>query len=112
MKSAWGLVFFALILSATLTISHALLRAAAAHTPLELPWFIRVGSALFLYGLVFFSYTVLLRYFDISILYPVYTALSIMGVSLVGIAYFGESLTLYKIFGMATLLIGIGLMSI
>lgn len=112
MKSAWALVGSALILSVVLTLSHALLRSAAAHTPMELPWFIRVGAALFLYGLVFFAYTVLLKYFDISILYPVYTALSIMGVSLVGIAYFGESLTLYKMLGMSILLVGIGLMSL
>jgi len=112
MKSAWALVCFALILSVVLTLSHALLRSAAAQTPMELPWFIRVATALFLYGLVFLAYTVLLKYFDISILYPVYTALSIMGVSLVGIVYFGESLTLYKMLGMAVLLVGIGLMSL
>jgi len=112
MKSAWALVGSALILSVVLTLSHALLRSAAAHTSMELPWFIRVGAALFLYGLVFLAYTVLLKYFDISILYPVYTALSIMGVSLVGIVYFGESLTLYKMLGMTVLLVGIGLMSL
>lgn len=111
MKSTWGLVCSALILSLVLTLSHALLRAAAVHTPMELPWFIRVATALFLYGLVFFVYTALLRYFDISVLYPVYTALSIIGVSLVGIAYFGESLSLYKILGLIALLVGVGLVS-
>jgi multidrug transporter EmrE-like cation transporter len=112
MKSAWGLVCSALLLSVVLTFSHALLRAAAAYTMLELPWIIRAATALFLYGLVFFAYTVLLKYYDISLLYPIYTALSIIGVSLVGVAYFGESLSLYKILGMTLLLMGIGLISI
>jgi multidrug transporter EmrE-like cation transporter len=112
MKSAWGLVFFALLLSLVLTSSHALLRAASAYTTMGLPWIIRVATALFLYGLVFFAYTVLLKYYDISLLYPIYTALSIIGVTLVGITYFGESFSLYKILGLTLLVMGIGLISL
>ena len=111
MKSGWSLIFSALALSAVLTLSHALLRAAATCTPLEMPWVIRVGAALFLYGLVFFVYTMLLRVFNVSALYPIYTALSIIGVSLVGISYFGEGFSLYKMLGLAFLVVGIGLIS-
>ena len=72
----------------------------------------RVGFALFLYALVFFAYAMLLKYFDISILFPVYTALSIAGVSIVGILYFGEAFSLSKIFGLCTLLVGVAILSL
>ena len=79
---------------------------------MTLPWIIRVATALSLYGLVFITYTLLLKHYDISVLYPLYTALSIMGVSLIGILYFGESMSAYKIVGMMFLFIGIGLISL
>lgn len=94
-----------------LTLSHALMRGAAAFVPLESPWIFRVAIALFLYGMVFFIYLMSLKYFDISVLYPTYTALSIIGVSMVGIFYFGESFSLYKIIGLSLLLLGILLIS-
>jgi multidrug transporter EmrE-like cation transporter len=112
MKGAWGLIFFALLLSVVLTCSHALLRAASVYTTMGLPWIIRVATALFLYGLVFFAYTVLLKYYDISLLYPVYTALSIIGVTMVGIIFFGENFSLYKVLGLTLLIMGIGLISL
>ena len=111
MKSNWILIGSAMGLAIILTLSHALLRAAATYVPLEVPWLTRVGAALFLYALVFFVYTLLLKHFDISILYPAYTALSILGVTLVGIVYFGESYTFYKMFGMVLLVVGIGLVT-
>jgi multidrug transporter EmrE-like cation transporter len=111
MKATWSLLWAALALSIVLTLSHALLRAASAFEPLEAPWIVRVGIGLFLYGLVFISYTFLLKHFDISVLYPSYTALSIIGVSLVGVAYFGESLSFSKILGLLFLLVGISLLT-
>ncbi len=111
MKNTLLLIIAACSLAAVLTLSHALLRAAATQTPMEYPWAIRVGTSLFLYGSVFFVYTMLLRHFDISVLYPIYTALSIIGVSLVGITFFGETLTVAKICGVILLVVGIGLVS-
>jgi small multidrug resistance pump len=112
MKNILALLTSALLLSVVLTLSHALLRAAALYTPFALPWFIRVAPALLLYGVVFIVYTFLLKYFYISLLYPIYTAISIIGVSLVGIAYFGESFTYSKLIGMTFLLLGISLISL
>lgn len=112
MKSGLTIILFALVLSSVLTLSHALMRAAAAFVPLEFPWTVRVAIALFLYGTVFFIYLMSLKYFDISVLYPAYTALSIIGVSMVGIIYFGESISLYKIIGLTLLLVGVWLVSI
>lgn len=111
MKNNIALVGFAILLSAALTLSHGLLRSASSYPSLEYDWAVRIAPALFLYGLVFFLYTVLLRYYNISILYPVYTALSILGVSLIGVLYFGEDFSLYKIIGMIFLLIGITLLA-
>lgn len=111
MKNTWLLLCSALALSLVLTLSHALLRAAAAYPPLASPWLMRVGIALFLYALVFFAYAILLKHFDISILFPVYTALSIAGVSIVGILYFGEAFSLSKLLGLCTLLVGVAILS-
>lgn len=108
MKSVW-IIVSGLGLAATLTLSHALLRTAAAFSPLEAPWVIRVAAALFLYTIVFFVYSYLLKYIDISALYPVYTALSVIGVSVVGVVFFGEATSAIKLVGGVFLVVGIAL---
>lgn len=110
MKTYW-LIASGVSLAAVLTLSHGLLRMAAAFTPMEYPWAIRVGGALFLYALVFFVYTHLLKYFDISALYPIYTALSVIGVALMGVAFFGEHVSAAKVIGGVLLVIGITLIT-
>ena len=99
-------ILSAVILASVLTLSHALLRSAATFPSLEIQWTIRVGAALFLYTIVFFAYSLLLKRFEISILYPAYTALSIIGVGLVGMLYFSESVSLTKVVGYGFLIIG------
>lgn len=110
MNSAW-LVLSGCGLAATLTLSHALLRAASAYTPMESAWAIRVFAALTLYTIVFFVYTYLLKHFDLSALYPIYTALSVIGVFVVGVVFFGESVSMIKIIGAAFLLGGIAMIA-
>lgn len=110
MKS-YLLIASGLGLAATLTLSHGLLRAAAAFPPMEYPWTIRVGGALFLYALVFVVYTRLLQFFDISALYPIYTALSVIGVIVMGVVFFGEQASITKVIGGAFLLFGIALIA-
>lgn len=111
MKSSAALVAFSLLLASVLTLSHILLRAAAVYSPLEIPWLLRVGAALFLYAVVFFVYTTLLRRFDVSSLYPIYTALSVIGVFLAGVLFFNENITIYKVIGVILLVIGVKLIS-
>jgi hypothetical protein len=67
----WGLAA-SFALAATLAVSHGLLRSAALlDTGLWSPAYLwRVGGALALYGLVFAVYTYLLRWFELSLLYP------------------------------------------
>ena len=106
MKSYW-VVASGIGLAAVLTVSHGLLRAAAALPPMGYPWAIRVGAALLLYTVVFLIYTYLLRYFDISSLYPVYTAFSMIGVVVMGMVFFDEYISVPKVIGVALLLVGI-----
>ena len=106
MKNFW-LVASSLGLAAALTLSHGLLRAASVFAPPEFAWAIRVVPALSIYVAVFFFYTYLLKYFDISVLYPIYTALSVIGVAVMGMVFFGESTSALKIVGALFLVIGI-----
>ena len=106
MKGGFALIGFVLLLSSVLTLSHALLRSASIYPSMELSWLIRVGSALILYGLVFAFYSYLLKYYDISVLFPAYTACSLIGVFFTGVFYFGEELSFYKIIGVVILMVG------
>ncbi|WP_460824575.1 hypothetical protein [Massilia solisilvae] len=105
------LVLVACALATVLTMSHALLRASSSHPPFELGWMLRVGTALLLYAAVFFAYSIILKYFALSVLYPTYTSLSILGVFLVGVLYFGEQFTMTKLAGMVAIILGVGLMA-
>lgn len=111
MRNNLYLFGFAFSLAAVLTLSHALLRSATAYSTMDFPWIVRVGCALFLYALVFFAYTFLLKNYNVSILYPLYTALSIGGVFFMGVFYFGEDFSFYKIVGLLFLIVGIALIA-
>lgn len=101
----------AILLATILTLSHALMRAAASHSPFGMDWLIRMGTALALYAAVFFFYSFLLRTLALSVLYPTYTSLSMVGVFLVGAIYFNESITAQKLMGLAAVLVGVVLLS-
>jgi small multidrug resistance pump len=105
------LLLVALALAAVLTMSHALLRASSTHAPFQLGWMLRVGSALLLYGAVFLCYSIILKYFDLSVLYPAYTSLSMLGVCAVGVLYFGEQFSVSKLIGMMAIIAGVGLLA-
>lgn len=111
MRQSIALISVAIALAGTLTLSHALLRAAASHSYFDIGWLLRVGGALILYALVFFAYSFVLKYFDLSILYPAYTGLSILGVVVVGVIYFGEQLTGLKIVGVLSIVFGVALIA-
>jgi multidrug transporter EmrE-like cation transporter len=111
MNKATQIILAGIALATVLTISHALLRASSGGPTTELASLWKVFLALFLYALVFFCYTWLLRHFQISSLYPVYTGLSIVGVALTGILYFGETWSPNKIGGIALVIFGVWLVS-
>lgn len=112
MRNTTSVLAYAFFLSFVLTLSHALLRSAAAHPLMELGWIIRVGASLILYAIVFGVYTLLLKHYNVSVLFPVYTALSIIGVSLTGFFVFGEEVTHIKILGILVISAGIFMISL
>lgn len=102
---------WALALAAALTSSHALMRQAAQYPVMTGSWILVVGSALAVYAAVFFAYTHLLRTFAISQLFPIYTALSVFGVFVVGVLLFDEPFSAAKVLGLILVAAGIFLLS-
>jgi small multidrug resistance pump len=104
-------ILFASVLASTLAASHWLLRSSASFEALSFEWLSRVSAALGLYFFVFILYSNLLRRFEISLLYPIYTGLSIVLVTLIGVYYYGEPLSLWRQAGVFLIAAGIVLMS-
>jgi len=101
----------ACLLAAALTLSHALMRAAANHPQFSTDWAVRIAGALALYFVIFFAYSFLLRSFALATLYPTYTGLSIVGTFVVGIGYFHESANPQKWLGVAAIVLGVVLLA-
>lgn len=98
-------------LAILLTLSHVLLKSAAKFPFFSQPWLINIFLSISLYGIVFFLYAFTLKYFEVSVIYPIYTALSIIGVALMGFFYFHEVLNMKKILGLILLIVSIVLIS-
>ncbi len=98
-----------LALALVLATSHALLRSAATlgSGSWTVAYLWRVSLALVLYGVVFGAYTYLLRWFDLSLLYPLYTGMSVVFVVATGILYFSEPLSLHRGIGVVLVIAGI-----
>lgn len=109
------LLMHATILATLLATSHAVLKwvSVQAHDNyghLLLSEWKGVLLALSLYGFIFFYYIVVLRSSPVTILYPVYTGLSVLLVLLVGHIVFSEPISPAQILGAGFVLIGIVLM--
>jgi len=105
----------ALLLAGLLASSHAVLKwvsiqAHDTYSQLLLSQWKAIALALSVYGFIFFYYIVVLRSSPVSILYPVYTGLSVLFVLLVGRYVFHESVSSVQIAGACSILIGIVLM--
>lgn len=103
---------FSVLLSFILAISHTLLKSSAIHSFLSIKWFAFVFSSMLLYFAVFIMYSILLKHFELSKLYPLYTALSVILVMLSGVYFFGEELSPFKIIGAVSLIFSIFVMSL
>lgn len=106
----------ALLLAVMLSFSHALLKwlsvqNAESHLQLLLRHWWILGLAIGIYVLIFLYYTYVLSYASISILYPVYTGLSILFVFLIGVVYFKEPYSGQHLLGCLLVVLGIFLMS-
>lgn len=109
------LLMHAAILATLLATSHAVLKwvSVQAHdnyVQLLLSQWKGVLVALSLYGFIFFYYIVVLRSSPVSILYPVYTGLSVLLVLLVGRFAFSEPISSAQMLGAGFILAGIVLM--
>lgn len=105
----------ALILATLLASSHGILKWVSVqphdtYVQMLLQQWKAVFAALALYGFIFFYYIVVLRSSPVSILYPVYTGLSVLFVLLVGRFLFSEPLGSAQVVGAGFILVGIVLM--
>ncbi len=109
------LLTHAAILATLLATSHAVLKWVSVqshdnYVQLLLSQWKGVLLALSLYGFIFFYYIVVLRSSPVSILYPVYTGLSVLLVLLVGRFAFSEPISSAQMLGAGFILAGIVLM--
>lgn len=111
------LLTHAFILAFLLASSHALmkwisLQAHDNYLDLLLRQWPPILLSLFIYGVVFFYYILVLRSSPISTLYPIYTGLSVLFVLLVGALLFKEAVSIWQVMGAALILAGITLIGV
>lgn len=109
-------LFHALLMATILAGSHATLKWVAEreydnYWQLLLNEWKAVLLALSAYGFIFFYYVFVLRGAAVSLLYPVYTGLSVLFVVILGRWMFGETVGATQWLGAALLLAGIVLIS-
>ncbi|GEM_PF-386481 len=111
------LALHAILLASFLASSHGLLKWVSIQ-PGGNYWMLLLRQwpvvllALAIYGFVFFYYIFVLRGSPVSILYPVYTGLSVALVTLVGVMFFEESLQPLQLMGAVMIVGGIAFMSL
>ena len=110
-----SLLFNALALAVVLALSHAMLKWVsqqphAGFVDLLAQQWLVVGMALALYGGVFVWYLHALRRFDMAVLYPTYTSLTLILVALAGVLLFGERLGAGQIGGIVLIAAGVFLL--
>ena len=115
-KSVIAPLLNAFFLAILLSFSHGLLkwlstRAAGSYWQAALQYWWILGGAMGIYAFIFFYYAYILKYISISILYPVYTGLSIVLVSSMGVWFFNESWNWQHIAGCALIIAGIFMVS-
>jgi multidrug transporter EmrE-like cation transporter len=105
----------ALALAVVLSLSHALLKWVsqqphAGFADLVARQWLPIGAALALYGGVFLWYLHALRVFDMAVLFPAYTGLTLVLVALAGVLLFGETLGARQLGGIALIAGGVFLL--
>jgi small multidrug resistance pump len=103
------------LLAGLLALSHGLLKWVAIQKAenyfklLGEHWCI-VGLALAIYAGIFFYYIFMLKSTSLSIIYPLYTGLSLLFVLLLGVLLFHERLDFFQVLGSLCIVIGVLLM--
>ncbi len=102
-------------LSVVLTLSHAILKWVTRQPHAGFVDLLQARGgwvllALALYGGVFLWYLDALRRFDMSVLFPVYTGITLILVALVGVLVFGERLAWAQMGGVLLIVAGVFLL--
>ncbi len=117
MNKSLSLVFHAIFLSTLLTLAHGLLKWASDQKndsylkTLFDSWHV-IGLALLIYTFIFFYYIFVLKSNPISVLYPVYTGLSIFFVLIAGNIFFNENINIFQMSGALLIITGVIFMAI
>lgn len=109
-------ILHALILASMLALSHICMKSLAGSLDLGLKEFIwaewhRVLISIGLYVSVFVYYVIVLKRVDLSILYPLYTVLSLVLVMVLSAYFFQERLTWSQLLGVVFASVGIFLIA-
>ena len=109
-------IFFAALLAIALAVANVFLKLAAnsgEHSALEMYSnnVGKIGIALFFYFGVFLIYPLLLKHFPLNVIFPVYTGLTILFVTLAGVLMFEEKFALHQFFGVSLLITSVALIS-
>ena len=108
------LVAYALTLATLLTGAQVLFKffAIGRHQdPLHLPQYLPLAGALGLYFAVFVIYAHMLRSQPLTLLYPVYTALTVVLTYGASLIFFRETLSIRSLVGVGLLIIAIYLIA-
>ncbi len=105
-------VIHTVLLALLLAASHGILKWVSlqpheSYLRLLLEYWYAVLLALSVYGFVFFYYILVLRTTPVSILYPIYTGLSVMFVLLIGHSVFSEPVSVAQVMGIVLVVVGI-----
>ncbi len=102
----------AVFLAVLLTASHGIMKwiSSSAHDGIAravLHHWLALSVALGIYVFIFAYYLFALRIFNLSVLYPMYTGLSVLLVFVLGVAFFGEPIGGLKILGCILVVLGV-----
>jgi small multidrug resistance pump len=108
--------FVAALLALLLTVSHILLKiTSTSSSNSAIDMYIdnagKILIALVIYFGVFLIYPYVLRFFPISVIFPIYTGLTMLLVMISGSAFFGEKIQLIQYIGAVLLVSGIALIT-
>lgn len=109
-------IFFAALLAVALAVANIFLKLAAGggqQSALELYTnnIGKISIALFFYFGVFLVYPLLLKHFPLNVIFPIYTGLTILFVTIAGVLMFEEKFALHQLVGVGLLIAGIVLIS-
>lgn len=101
-------------LAALLALSHGILKWVAGHghgsfTELLAAYWPQIGAAVLIYVAIFLWYLQALRTVNLSLLYPLYTGLSVLFVFALGAAVFSEPTSGARIAGCVLIVAGLAL---